>query len=237
MIKKIAAPFLFIFVFLTGCLEDPDPLPQTIDTYQYYYNYITEAFDLQWEIDGEVIGSGHTYGIPAEGVIQLDQVEQEVLFQTRNPDTGLMLDSLSYMLYENGFYMLAQLGSEQEPHLLCKALDSRPPASGRIKYHFMHAAASMDPVDIYIGGDQPEDKVLSGLDYSSVSEYLETTEERLWTAILVTPANTLPDDSTILSYTVNTLFQIGRTYLCTIGHSENSIESPYRLQVDEHPVF
>jgi hypothetical protein len=237
MIKKIAAPFLFIFVFLTGCQEDPDPLPQTIDTYQYYYNYITEAFDLQWEIDGEVIGSGHTYGIPAEGVIQLDQVEQEVLFQTRNPDTGLMLDSLSCLLYENGFYMLAQLGSEQEPHLLCKALDSRPPTSGMVKYHFMHAAASMDPVDIYIGGDQPEDKVLSGLDYSSVSEYLETTEERLWTAILVTPANTLPADSTILSYTVNTLFQICRTYLCTIGHSENSIESSYQMQVDEHPVF
>lgn len=237
MIKKIAPLFLFISILLPGCLEDPDPLPQTIDTYQYYYNYVTEAFDLQWEIDGEVIGSGHTYGIPAEGVILLDQVEQEVLFQTRNPDTGVMLDSLSHLLYENGFYMLAQLGSEQEPHLLCKALDTRPPTSGRIKYHFMHAAASMDPVDIYIGGDQPEDKVLSGLDYTSVSEYLETTEERLWTAILVTPANTLPTDSTILSYTVNTLFQIGRTYLCTIGHSENSIESPYQMQVDEHPVL
>ena len=237
MIKKIAAPLLFMFVFLTGCLEDPDPLPPTIDTYQFYYNYLTEDFDLQWEIDGEIIGSGHSYGIPAEAVIQLDQVEQEVLFQTRNPDSGIMLDSLSCLLYENGIYMLAQLGSVEEPHLLCKTLDSRPPTSGLVKYHFMHAAASMDPVDIYIGGDKPEDKALSGLEYSSITEYLETTEERLWTAIIITPANTLPADSTILSYTVNTLFQIGRTYLCTIGHSENSIESPYQMQVDEHPVF
>lgn len=237
MIKKIAAPFLFMIVLLTGCLEDPDPLPQTINTYHYFYNYVTEDFDLQWEIDDEILGSGHTYGVPAEAVIQLDQVEQEVLFLTRNPDSGVMLDTLSCLLFENGLYMLAQLGNEEEPHLLCKALDSRPPTSGRIKYHFMHAAASMNPVDIYIGGEKPEDKVLSGLDYTSVSEYLETTEERLWTAIVITPANTLPADSTILSYAVNSIFQIGRTYLCTIGHSENSDESPYEMHVDEHPVY
>lgn len=237
MIKKIAGPLLFMFVLLSGCLEDPDPLPQTIDTYQFYYNYLTEAYDLQWEIDGEIIGTGHTYGIPAGAVIQLDQVEQEVLFQTRNPDSGVMLDSLSCLLFENGSYMLAQLGSEEEPHLLCKALDSHPPTTGMIKFHFMHAAATMNPVDIYIGGDQPEDKVLSGLDYTSVTEYLESTQEKFWEAIIVTPTNSLPADSTILSYTVNTIFQIGRTYLCTIGHSENSIESAYQIQVDEHPVY
>ncbi len=237
MIKKIAAPLLFMFLLLSGCLKDPDPLPQTIDTYQYYYNLLTEAYDIKWEIDGEIIGYDHTYGVPAVAVIQLDQTQQEVLFETRNSDTDLFLDSLSCLLVENGAYMLALLGSEEEAHLLCKALDTRPPTIGMIKLHFLHAAATLDPVDIYIGGDQPGDKVLSGLDYSSVTEYLESDPENLWEAVIVTPANVLPADSTILSYRVNTLFESGRIYLCTIAHSENSIESPYMIQVDEHPLY
>lgn len=237
MIKKITVPLLSMFILLSGCLEDPDPRPQTIDTYQYYYNFLTESYGIQWEIDGEIIGSGHPYGIPAQAVIQLDQSEQEVLFLTRNPDTDLLLDSLSWLLFEHGTYMLAQLGSEEEPHLLCNPMDTRPPTSGMVKFHFMHAAATLDPVDIYIGGDQPEDKVLSGLDYTSVTEYLEKPEDKLWEAVIVTPANVLPTDSTILSYQVNTIFQTGRIYLCTISHIENSIESPYQVQVDQHPVY
>ncbi|MDF1573770.1 MAG: hypothetical protein P1P86_01080 [Bacteroidales bacterium] len=237
MMKKIAFLLLLMLIVLPGCLEDPDPLPQTIRTYEYFYNYLMESYDIQWEIDEKIIGSGHSYGVPAQAVIELDESQQEVLFLTRNPDTGLLLDSLSGLLFENGSYMLAMLGNEEEPHLLFKPLDTRPPTSGMIKIHFMHAAPTMNPVDIYVGGNQPGDKVLSALDYTSVTEYLEIAEDKLWEALIITPANSLPADSTILSYTANTIFKIGNAYLCTIGHNENDIESPFLIQVDEHPVY
>ncbi|RLD93221.1 MAG: hypothetical protein DRJ29_09480 [Bacteroidetes bacterium] len=237
MINKIVAPLLLMLILLSGCLKDPDPLPETIDTYQNYYNYFLESYAIQWDIDDEILGTGHAYGIPAEAIIILDQAEQELLIQALDSDSGLLLDSLSYTMFENGAYMTAILGSEEEPHLLCEPINTRPPATGMIKFRFLHASPDMGPVDIYIGGDLPEHKVLSSVDYTSVTEYSEATEEQLWEAIIVTPADSLPADSSILSYTVNTIFRSGWSYICAIAHSSSSIESSYQILVDDQPIY
>ena len=236
MTIKIAIPLVIPLLLLQACQEEPDPIPDTIDTYQSYYNYLLEPYPVQWEIDDEIIGTGHEYGTPAKAIISLDSVEQELHIQTRDSESGLWLDSLSHTMHESGAYMIALLGSEEEPHLMCEPMDTRPPASGMIKLRFLHTGPVLGLVDIYIGGDLAENKVLSGVDYTFVTEYVEATEENLWEAVIVTPANTLPADSTILSYTVNTIFRTGWIYLCTIGHSENSIESSYQIQVDDQPV-
>ena len=237
MIKNIAAPLLVLLISLQGCLKEPEPGPQTKNTYEYYYNYLTEDHDLQWEIDDAVIGTDHNYGYPAQGQLVIGSTEQEVLIRVKNSDSGELVDSLSCLLYENVSYMIAQLGNDEEPYLLCEPMDTRYPSVGLIKLRFMNAAATMDPVDIYIGGDLPEDKVLSSVEYTSVTDYLELSEEALWNAVIVTPANTLPADSTILSYKANNIFKTGWIYLCVIAHSENSVESPYMIQVDDQPVY
>ena len=236
MIKKIAIPFLSMLILLAGCLKDPEPLPETIDTYQYYYNYLMEPYDVQWVLDDAILGTGQ-YGIPAEAIVTLDQAEQVLLIQARDSDSGLLVDSLSYAMVENGAYMTAIMGSEEDAHLLCEPINTHPPAMGMIKYRFLHAAPAMGPVDIYVGGDLPEHKVLSGVDYTSVTEYSESTDEDLWEAIIVTPANSLPADSTILSYADNTIFRTGWSYVCIIGHSTSSIESSYQILVDEQPIY
>jgi len=237
MIKKIFVPLLIILVILPGCLQEPDPIPQTINTYQFYYNYLMEPYDVQWEIDDEIIGAGYSYGDPSQSMAILDQVEQAVLIRIRDTDSGLLIDSLTRSLVENGTYMVAIMGNDEEPHLLCEQLDTRFPSNGMTKVRFMHAAATMGPVDIYIGGDLPENKVFSGESYTNVSQYLEITEEALWNAVVVTPANTLPADSAILSYTANTVFRTGSVYLCIIGHTTSSVESPYEITVDQQTAY
>ena len=237
MIKKIAIPFTFALLLFQSCLGDPDPLPQTIDTYHYYYNYLLESYSLQWEIDEQILGSGHSYGIPAQAIVTLDDTEQKVLIQSRNPENSQLIDSLSYTMFENGAFMIAQLGDEEEPVLICETMDTRPPSVGRVKFRFLHAALSMGPVDIYIGGDQPESLALAEVDFTHVSEYLEATEEMLWTSIIVTPASSVPADSTILKYEANTIFQMGGVYLCILEHISSSSESSYQIQVDDQPVF
>ena len=237
MINKIVAPLLLMLILFSSCLKDPDPLPETIDTYQNYYNYFLEPYAIQWDIDDKILGTGHAYGIPAEAIITLDQAEQELLIQALDSDSGLLLDSLSYTMLENGAYMTAILGSEEEPHLLCEPINTRPPATGMIKFRFLHASPDMGPVDVYIGGELPEHKVLSGVDYTSVTEYDETTEILLWEAIIVTPAGSLPADSSILSYTANSIFRSGWSYLCAIAHSTSSIESSYQILVDDQPIY
>jgi len=236
MMNKIAAPFLLMLILLSSCLKDPDPVPETIDTYHYYYNYLLEPYGIQWELDDEILASGHDYGIPAQAVVTLDQTEQVLLIQARDSESGLLLDSLSYLMIENHAYVIAILGNEEEPHLLCGPLDIRPPSMGLVKLRFLHTAPAMGPVDIYVGGDLIEHKVLSGVDYTTFSEYIETTEEKLWESLIVTPTNILPVDSTILSYTVNSIFRSGWSYLCAIGHTDNTIESAYQIVVDDQPI-
>ncbi len=237
MMKNIITPLLLLLLSLQSCLKEPDPIPQTINSYQFYYNYLLESFNVQWEIDDEIIGNDHPYGYPAEAIAILDQSEQDVLIGVSNSDNGNLLDTISCKMMENFSYMVAILGTEEEPHLLCEPLDTRRPTSGMVKVRFLHAAAAMGPVDIYVGGDLPENKALSGTSYTTVSEYLEFTEENLWNTIIVTPTDSLPADSTILSYTANTIFRSGWVYLCTIGHSENSIESSFQMVADDQPVY
>jgi hypothetical protein len=224
-------------LLLQSCLEDPEPIPETIDTYHFYYNYLLEPYTIQWEVDQTIIGTGHSYGIPARAIVTLSEVEQEVIVITRDSESSLLIDSLSYLMYENAAYMIAILGTEEEPHLICEPMDTRMPSTGRVKFRFLHTAKSMGPVDIYIGGDQTENLALANVEFTNVSEYLEATEDQLWTSVIVTPPNSLPADSTILQYTANNIFQTGRIYLCIIGHTFNSIDSPYELQVDDQPVF
>jgi len=235
--KKYLVPILLIMLSFSACLKDPDPITQSIDTYHYYYNYLLESYGLQWEIDEHIIGFGHAYGIPAESLVGLDETEQEVLIRSRNAENDLLLDSLSYTMFEYGAYMIALMGTQEEPHLICEAMDTRIPSAGRVKFRFLHASESLGPVDIYIGGDQAESLALADVDFTQVSEYLEATEEQLWSSIIVAPANSLPADSIILEYTVNTIFQTGGIYLCVLSHISNSSDSPFQIQVDYQPVF
>jgi len=236
MIKKLAV-LVIPFILLQSCLKDPDPLTDTIDTYHFYYNYLLEDYGLQWEINETVIGSGHSYGVPAEAVVSLNEPEEKVLIQVRDDENSQLIDSLSNTMYEYGAFMIALLGTEEEPHLLCEAMDTRTPSAGRVKFRFLHATESMGPVDVYIGEGDIEVLALEGFDYTQVSEYLEATEQQLWTSVVLTPAGSLPADSTILEYTANNVFQSGRIYLCTIAHSNNSSESAYEIQVDDQPIF
>lgn len=237
MMKKIAIPLVSILILLSSCLKDPDPIPYTIDTYHKYYNFLLEPYQVQWEIDQVVIGIEHEYGYPAAAIVSLSETPQDALIKIRISEGGMLLDTLSHTFFEGGAYMIAILGTEEEPNLICEQIDTHAPATGMVKFRFLHTSPALGPVDIYIGGDSIENKVFSGLDFSSVSEYAEVTEIDLWEVVLITPANSLPADSTILSYTANNIFRAGSSYLCTIGHSSSSIEASYEMQVDNQPIY
>lgn len=224
-------------LLLQSCLGDTEPLPETIDTYHYYYNNLLEEYDLQWEIDDAVIGSGHSYGNPAQAIVSLSEPEQDVLIRAANSDNGLLIDSLSHRMYESASYMIAIMGTAQEPHLLCEPMDTRMPSAGMVKFRFLHTAEAMGPVDIYIGGSDAEHLALNAMGFTQLSEYQESSEEDIWTSVLVTPANTLPADSIILEYTANTVFRTGGVYLCILEHENSSSESSFQIMADDQPVY
>ena len=237
MTIRIAVSLIFSFLFFQSCLKDPEPLPENILTNHFYYNYLMEPYPVEWAIDDEQFGTDHDYGMPATVIYSMNQSEQTVLFQVKDADNGILIDSLSYTLYGTGSYMIAILGTEEEPLLLCEALDTRPPQGGSVKVRFLHTSPVLGPVDVYIGGNLSENKTFSGVDYSDITDYMDETEFALWSEVTLTPAGILPADSTILSYTANSTFQSGYAYLCIIGHSNSSIESSFQIRADEHPIY
>ena len=237
MTIRIAVTLIFSFLFFQSCLEEPEPIPENIITYHYYYNYLMEPYPVEWAIDDELLGTDHDYGMPAKAIYSLNQSEQMVLFQVKDADNGILIDSLSYTLYETGSYMIAILGTEEEPLLLCEQLDTHPPQGGSVKVQFLHTSPVLGPVDVYIGGNLSENKTFSGVGYSEITDYVDETEIDLWSEVTLTPAGILPADSTILSYTANSIFLTGNAYLCIIGHNNSSVESSYQIEVDEHPVY
>ena len=236
MIRKIAVLFLIPVMFLQSCLGDPDPIPESIDSYHYYYNNLLETFDLSWEINDVLIGSS-SYGTPAQAIVSLDTPEQEVLIRASNSDNSQLIDSLSLTMFENNAYMISVMGTEEEPHLICEGLDTRSPSPGMVKYLFLHTSEALGPVDIYIGGDQQEHLALEALDYTQLSDYFESSQQELWTSVIVTPASVLPADSTILEYTANNVFEPGWIHLCILEHENSSPESSFQITVDDHPVY
>ena len=237
MIRRIAILILIPFIILQSCLKDPDPIPETIDTYHYYYNNLLESYDLKWQIDETVIGTGHSYGFPAQAVVSLETPEQKVLIQASNSDNSQLIDSLSYTMFEYGSFMIAVMGTEEEPYLICEQLDTRAPSPGMVKYLFLHTSEVLGPVDIYIGGDQPEHLALADIDYTQLSEYHEASQQQLWASVIMTPAGIPPADSTILEYKANNIFEPGWIHLCIIEHTLSSPESSFQIQVDDHPVY
>ena len=235
MFKKIAITLIVPLLMIHSCQGDREPLPGPPDTYLIFYNNLLESYDLQWEIDEVVIGSDHSYGVRDQAYVHLVFEEQEVFIRTRNSENHLLIDSLYCFMGVGGNYMIAIMGTEENPNLICEPMEIW--ITGDVKFRFLNTSEAMGPVDIYIGGDQAEHRALTALDYTQVSEYLYATEEEIETSIIVTPANSLPSDSSILEYKSNSIFQSPGIYLCILEHDSSSNESPYQIQVDLQPRF
>jgi hypothetical protein len=235
--KKIVVLLMGSLLLFPGCLGDPDPIPDTIEARLIFYNNLMEPDKVVWEVDNSETLSGQSYGLPAEGVAKLEDFSQLVHIKVSTLEGGIALDSFDYHLDPFRYYMISILGTEEEPYLLCDTIDTGFPTIGLMKMRFLQAAENMGTIDIYVGGGTPEHRILSEIEYSQLSDYVEASQESFWNAIIITPTGILPGDSTILSYTVNNSFIPNNTYLGIINHTEIDPESSFRMQVFNQPVY
>jgi hypothetical protein len=235
--KKTHASLLFLIVFGAGCLKDSDPpLPASNGSYINLYNFLTEAYDIAWEFNGTMVESEHSYGTAILEFIEMDEELQDVTITVKESKSALLIDSEVYELEQNRFYTASILGNEKDPHILFEPMEVQRPASGLVKLRFIHGTLGLDAVDLYVGGAEPEHKVVSALSFAQITDYLEASRENLWESIIVTPVNVSPEDSSILSYTANNVFLPNQIYLGVIGHATSSASSALQLQLYNQPV-
>jgi len=235
--KKILIVLLGSLILLPACFDDPIPGPENLTARLIFYNNLMEADKIIWKVEEAESTSGQSYGIPYEGTVEVGGYDYPVRIAASTLEGGVTLDSLDCSLDPFSYYMVSIIGTEEEPRLQCDSMDTSFPSPGMVKMRFLQASESMGEVDIYIGGDLPEHRRFIGIAYGQLSEYVEATEESFWTAIIVTPAQTAPADSIILSYTVNINFAHNKTYFGIINHNETDPESSFRMQVFDQPSY
>ena len=235
--KKMIIVLLGSLMLLPACLDDPITGPENLTARLIFYNYLLEADKILWKVEDAESTSGQSYGVPYEGSVDVDGYSHQVRIMASTLEGGVTLDSIDYSLDPFNYYMVSIMGTEEEPRLQCDSMDTSFPTPGLVKMRFLQASESMGDIDIYIGGELPEHRKLSGISYGQLSEYVEATQESLWNAIIITPAESTPADSTILSYTVNNIFIPNNTYLGIINHNEVDPESSYRMQVFNQPSY
>lgn len=233
--KKVIVVFLALSLLLPACLDDPLPGDETLEAGLIFYNNLMEADKVLWKVDETVSTMGQTYGVPLPGAVEVDGFGQQTRFVASTLDGGVALDSFDLFLDPFRYYMISIMGSEEEPLLVSDTIDTSPPTLGLVKMRFLHASETMGTVDIYVGGELPEHRILTGIAYGQLSVYVEGTQEAFWNAVIVTPADMIPADSTLLSYTVNNNFIPNKTYFGIINHSETDPESSFRMQVFNQP--
>ncbi len=238
---KRSLPLLIIlFSGLSGCLDDPDPAPPVQDPIRSYfilYNFLTEPYEIDWELDGILVEEGHSYGDAVLGFTSLDTALQEISYTISSSDGSRLLKEGFLNMEENQYYLLAFMGTENEPMLLQEPMDLIPPPYGNVRLRLMHTIPGLDALDLYIGGQSEEFRADSGISYSTVTGYLECSRERIWNSLEVTPQDISPEDSTLFSFSQNNIFYSRRIYLGIIRYASSDSTSSLRLLFYDHPIF
>lgn len=235
--KKIIIALLGSLILLPACLDDPIIVPDTLEARLIFYSNLMEADKVIWKVDDAESLSGQDYGVPFEGAVEVEGYDHEIQISATSLEGEVALGSQNCYLDPFRYYMLSVLGTEDEALIFCDSLDTSFPTLGLVKMRFLQASKSMGTIDIYVGGELPEHRKVSGVGYGQLSEYIEATQESFWNAIIITPAEFTPADSTILSYTVNNNFIPNKTYFGIINHTEVDPESSFRMQVFNQPSF
>ena len=234
--RKTMILLLGSLLMLSSCL-DPIETDDTLTSRLIYYNNLLETDKVVWTVDDAGSVAGQSYGVPAEVLIEVEAYSTQFRFDAATLDGEVSLGGFDYSMDPFRYYMITVMGSESDPILLCDTMDTSFPTIGMVKMRILHASESMGDVDLYVGGELPEHKKLTGVAYGQLSPYLEATQEAFWNAVIVTPAGQTPADSTILSYTINNTFVPNRTYFGIINHTESDPESSFRMQVFNQPSY
>lgn len=210
-------PILFLAI-LTACNEEPEPEPVEYSAYCSLYHFIEAGNDIEWEVDGVPVDWQQSYGTVVSGFVVLEEPSEDISFVLRNSDNGDVIDSLQFNLTENTNYLLTVFGAGGAMESVFQKVPETPPSGGNLNIQFLHTASEFDSLDIYAGGDEPEDRIVTGLAYSGLSGYLELDETSAQISITVTSSGGPADpDSAYLYYAYNDALVRGRNYLSVIA--------------------
>ncbi len=238
LMKKLLLFFVLFPLLLVSCKDDPDPLPEEIRSYCSILNLLREPFTIGWEVDGIEVRDEQFYGSRIVGAVLLEADTEEISFTATNFDTGSQIESLLLSMDKDKHYLIILYGSADEPSLVYQEVETARPQPAHVKFLFLHTATDLDSVDIYMGGTEVDDRVVTDMNYTEFSGYFETNDYVARSLVKVTEHSDLYDpEKELLSYEYNDLIATNTNYLSVVAYvTGDPVDSELKLWLYDLPT-
>ena len=217
MKKLIILSSLFLLIGFS-CSKDPDPEPELIRAYCNIFHFIPGMESVLWEVDGQELLEESLYSEQIRGAVILESSSGEIIFTAKHPETKEVLISQFIPLEQDKYYIIVLLGSEDNPSILYREIDTSRPQAGNIKFRILHSLPGQNGIDIYMGGTTPDKKLVSDLSYQDLTNPFEAVDYEVRAEVVVSAhSEEFNQDSVLLSSVHNDLIVSEANYFSVIA--------------------
>jgi hypothetical protein len=218
--KKLLLILVLVPLLLASCKKDPEDQPVEIRSYVMIYSLLKEPFTLTWSADGVEVPDAQDYGSRILGAVLLEEMTEEISFTVKNSGSGELIESLLLTMEMNKYYLIILYGTADEPILEVQEHDYSRPESGYVRFQFLHAAASLDSVDVYMGGTEASDRKVTDLSFAEFSDNFQVLDYVVRNSVVVAVhGDTYDPEKEVLNYEYNDLIVSNTNYLSVIGYA------------------
>ena len=228
---------LLVLITIISCKEDePAPAPPLVyDAAELSTrNYITSDLTLDFFIDTTEVASALAYGFGNNETFEWVVDAPGVQFAILDASDKSVLFSTGIGVEKDATYYAAVVGPETAGSVVFAENEKTLPATGNVRMRVLHAYQDIGAIDLYIGGTTPEHKVITNLDFSGFSPYIEVSHTDVSTMIICTETGVLPDPATnLLTTLANTAHEADKIYLNALASETIDATSKFSLFVTE----
>jgi hypothetical protein len=204
--KLLWLPLLLTLFILTSCSDD-DEGPIVLPPIEYenafidLFNYYDEGTVVSWYVDEALLEADQKFAFGAKREFEFDSNDKTIKLKAEDKNANVLVE-WTPKVEEGKLYYSSVTGPSGETKLIFGECDETAPAADHVRIRFIHSYSGVDAIDVYLGGETDEYKVVSNLEYTFLSQYIEVKHDELDVLLVCTPVGVDPDPDTDLYRTV-----------------------------------
>ena len=231
--------FIFLLVLsslLLNCSSDDNPsgitTVQRDSAFVTIFNFYIDSESIDLEINDDKFADNLFYSFGRGSNVWWPQDNKSINFIAKNSNTDEIISDITqeFESLSNNFGVL--IGTSTDSYFQVDEINESVPASGKVKVKFINALPEIPSVDIYIGGSDNSEKLVTDLKFKQMSVFIEVDHSQISDSMIVTESGILPSESSnIITIGQNESYQTEEIHITTIAHLTNSLASNKRLFV------